>query len=320
MIYCARPHKTWDELDDYWLKRIDQYPNCDRVADNRGRRRVFHRIFHQATDPKHTRGLGGRTLVEQVRKSGEHPDATALYDSSFWRLVGPKPLTPAEILVEMDKLIDTLGLFQASPAETSIASVVGIEHLAFSNQNLEHIRIAAAHIARRGTIDAISLLGCCFQRALDNFSLREADVYLAAILRAYRKIFHRWTMQPEVATCLSLLIDVRLIRRLYVPIEPEWADFRVRRRKRNAPSLNIRPDLPLVSRMQIAPRMFQPVVAYDQTLQDFMADYPRLHGQATQRYIEAFAPACRNDDPDMSQFHQVIAKLFLGDASGRKSS
>lgn len=322
MVFNTRPYRTWDGLDTYWLEKIDQNPTEGHSPDNRGRRRVFFRIFHQATDPASTKGLGGSTLLEKVSESGEHPDATALYESKLWRLVGPEPLTPAQVLAMHQELIKSIGLFQASAEEVLVASTVGVVHWAFSNRNLEHVRIAAARIARRGTADAIALLGCCFQRALDHLALREADIYLAAIVRAYRKLYHQWMMQPEVATSLSTLIDVRLIRRWHVPIDPQLVGFRVRRRKRSAPFVADVPSDPslLENRMRREPPMFQPVVAFDQTLQDFRANYPRLHEQAMQRMVEALETAHGPvDDTDLPRARKALARHFLGDGSSRKT-
>jgi hypothetical protein len=139
-------------------------------------------------------------------------------------------------------------------------------------------------------------------------------------VRSYRKIYHQWMMQPEVATSLSTLIDVRLIRRCYVPIDPQLVGFRVRRRKRSAPFVTDAASEPslLENRMSREPPMFQPVVAFDPTLQGFVSDYPRLHAQAMQRYVDAYAQLGGDDHPDMPRAREGVAKHFLGDGSSRK--
>lgn len=285
MVYNTSSESSWDGLDRFWLPKIDKGTPIDgNVEEKRDRRRVFYRIFHQATDPASTRGLTGKTLVQAVRESGLHPDAMAMYDSPLWRMVGPHPPLLAQIASIQNELIEMFGLFEATDLEISVAKTLGINHWALSEGDLEHLRIAAARIARHGTADAIALLGCLFQRALDHLSLEEASVYLKAIDRAYRKMNYRWLIQPEVATSLHVLIRIRLIRRLHEPIEPGVVGFWVRSRRKKSGG---EPDTALLwSRMKRSQRKFPPVVAIDHSLQEFVDNFPQLLVQAERPDID----------------------------------
>ncbi|WP_162456307.1 hypothetical protein [Pseudoxanthomonas kalamensis] len=117
LVYYLTPGAdSWQKVDDFWLKKIDEgTPTDAQASEQRGRRRTFERYFHDGHDPGALKGINSKWLKDVVHEDPRIYEAKALYESLLWDLTGPVEL-PMERVVEIHGvLLAKLGLIRMTP-------------------------------------------------------------------------------------------------------------------------------------------------------------------------------------------------------------
>ena len=231
LVYACAESRSWDALDEHWLAKIDHgYPTEKLVQAREGRRRVFHQIFRQGNNPDRVRGTNGKYLLEVVSAEPSQAEATSLYESFLWTMLGEHRLSSVQLKTVQNALLEKLNFVQLTDIEVAVAKHLGQEHPALQLDDLNIARRSALHLAKLTSADAIALLCCEYKLAIDDLSLKKADIYLGAIATSISKLEERWCVHEGVVRSLRALIEVRLLRNFPEPITPEMLGIKKRRR------------------------------------------------------------------------------------------
>lgn len=310
LVYALSPEVTsWDKLDARWLTTIDgNTPTEKDVVDMRGRRRVFYRFFRHGADPKSTRGINGRYLLEEVHKSPGMSEAMRLYESPLWDLVRDNAPTVVELEKHEGELIRRLGLGSFSQLEARVAREVGLEHPGCST-DLDSLRFHTNEIARTGSVDAMALMGVRFRLAIERFSLLEADVYLDSLRWTIEHFHNRWCCVGEVSGPLRALLEVRLLRRA---VGGDWESLlgfsRYPWRADQGEPFHWSKE-PLI--LSLPPDVAPPPVPLDQEMVEFRQNFSTNQRKARDSFLAKMAAARAGEavtgEPDLE-----LAKADLG--------
>lgn len=282
LVYACTGSRSWDALDKHWLAKIDSgFPTEKLVQPREGRRRVFHQIFRQGINPERMRGANGKNLLEVVTADPSQAEATSLYDSPLWIMLGENRLSSAELKAVHIALLDKLNFVQLTDIEVDIGKCLSQEHPALQLDDINVTQRAARDMTKLRSADGIALLCCEYKLAIDNLSLKKADVYLGAIAEAIRRFEIRWQTHGGVVGNLRTLIEMRILRNFPEPIAPEMLG--IKKRRRGAAS-----HATLIDRFQriedypqkllLRPSKDAPTVKLDSWLEEFFFNYAAHYG------------------------------------------
>ncbi|WP_157616941.1 hypothetical protein [Rhodanobacter sp. Soil772] len=221
---------SWDALDGYWRPQIDLGTPTDSVGKVASRTRTFNRIYRSGSDPAKVRGINGQTLLKAVSFEPKHIEATDLYQSELWILLGSKEPARAWVHDAHQSLMTRLGVAQATGLECSVAQHVGLDHPFVQKNNSQILEQCAYRIADFASCDAIALLGCAFLIAMNRMALQEAHIYLWATIAAAKVFDNRWRTNSG----LYNLILWRLVHRNHHNLNPKYVGIRPRQRDRES--------------------------------------------------------------------------------------
>jgi len=306
VIYALMPGaRSWDDLDDHWLPKIDRhFPTEDSTTDSRGRRRVFHRIYYGGSNPGVVRGLNGQLLIDVVHADAGFQLAKELYESPFWTLAGKQEILVALVRPLHVTLMSRLGLLRLTPTERILARRADLPAAIHEHRNLGHTKRAALEVAKIGSLDAIALLSCAFFLAKDALSFREADVYLDAIRHAISAFVRRWRMGEEACKSLVALVDQRIVRRTDEPIKPQHFGFWVRKRAKDYdPDWGNDGFMP-TDRLRYPVQPESPIVRVDDSLARFFAAFEDHYTVLRDELLDALrASTAKHQETDIASSH-----------------
>lgn len=303
---------SWDRLDNEFLPPLDGKEANEHLSDDeRGRRRVFHRIFRQGHDPERVTGnVEGLNLVEVVHRKDEMAQAKLVWDSKLWTIVGPIALSEASIESTFRGLLDKLDLYHANISEISIDQLLagssgGLEALAcpdrdaFALRKPETVEKHARNIATKPSFDVLAVLCCAFRVAMNRVALEEAASFREAIRICMKALQRKWP--ADVVDSLSVLVELRAIRRDYRELDARYGSFELRQRgKRKLPAAS---PIFSISRSSFESDVMPPVVRKSPAITRFLDNLP----EARERLVA-------QEIAEMSNPKYGHSKAFLDDA------